>query len=105
MNIAGVVILYNPSNDVVSNINSYLPYINKLYVVDNSENSALSMLQETGVAEKVIYIHDGENKGIAERLNQVVEISLAEGFDWLLTMDQDSLFSYSSISSYFNCIM
>jgi rhamnosyltransferase len=104
MNIAGVVILYNPSNDVISNINSYLPFINKLYVVDNSENSSSSTLQEIVSSEKVLYIHDGENKGIAERLNQIVEISLAEGFEWLLTMDQDSFFTQENITTYLNCV-
>ncbi|MDQ3681807.1 MAG: glycosyltransferase [Bacteroidota bacterium] len=104
MKIAGVVILYNPSKDVVSNINSYLPFINRLYVVDNSENSALSILQDISIDEKVIYIHDGENKGIAERLNQVVEIALAEGFERMLTMDQDSFFTQENITAYLNCV-
>jgi len=37
MKIAGVIVLYNPNEEVIDNIKSYLEDIEILYAVDNSE--------------------------------------------------------------------
>ena len=37
------------------------------------------------------------------RLNQGARMALEEGFDWLLTMDQDSSFTAESLLQYFRC--
>ena len=39
MKFAGVVVAFNPSDIVVDNIKTYINNIDKLYVVDNSENT------------------------------------------------------------------
>ena len=36
--VAGVVVLYNPTNEDISNIDSYINDIDLLYVMDNSGN-------------------------------------------------------------------
>lgn len=102
LKIAGVVVLYYPDKEVPRRIESYLGQLARLYVIDNTEVSADS----SGFFDqsKISYIHDGDNKGIAERLNQAVELSLVEGFEWMLTMDQDSFFDHENIATYLNCI-
>ena len=35
--IAGVVTLYNPTDDDIKNINTYIDDIERLYIVDNTE--------------------------------------------------------------------
>lgn len=94
--INGVVILYQPNDNVNENINTYLPFVNKLYVFDNSEPASNKILPN----EKIIVIADNQNKGIAERLNQACKLAQADGADWLLTMDQDSYFSEDNLSLY-----
>ena len=37
MKLAGLVVLYNPSKQIIENLNNYLQFVNKLYVIDNSE--------------------------------------------------------------------
>lgn len=44
LSIAGVVILYNPDESVYKNISSYAPYIQKLYIIDNSEHTNENLL-------------------------------------------------------------
>jgi rhamnosyltransferase len=44
--IAAVVILYNPELSILENIKSYIDQVEKLYVVDNSEASNESLIQE-----------------------------------------------------------
>ncbi len=104
MKIAAVVILYNPAKDVIRNINSYLEAINLLYIVDNSTHPS-TQIQAFFIGEqKIVYLHDGENKGIASRLNQVIKMAKDNQYEWLLTMDQDSLFSSQTFLTYLNCV-
>lgn len=37
LSLAGVVILYNPDDAVFENLKSYAPFLQMLYVIDNSE--------------------------------------------------------------------
>lgn len=93
---AGVVVAYNPIEDeIVKNIKSYIKYIDKLYIVDNSENDNSFMFNQL---EKVEYIANMENLGIASALNNAAQKAISEGYKWLLTMDQDSRFDNDAIN-------
>src|SRR3954467_15747776 len=98
MKIGAVVILYNPGEEVVDNIQSYLPYVEKVYVIDNSEKQREELVSKILSLPNVTYLSDGENKGIAVRLNHASIMAIAEGFEWLLTMDQDSYFDKCDIA-------
>lgn len=103
LHIAGVVILYYPDAQVLTRIETYLNRLDILYIIDNSEKKTAyisSLLRH----HKVVYLHDNENKGISIRLNQAANLALQKGYNWLLTMDQDSYFSTNSVSQYFDCI-
>jgi rhamnosyltransferase len=90
LNVAGVVVLYNPDDSVIENINSYIKHVEKLYAIDNSEivnHAFVSLLKNNS---KIEYISNNANLGIAKALNIGAYKAMAEGFTWLLTMDQDS---------------
>jgi rhamnosyltransferase len=92
MHLAAVSILYNPSNPVIENLLSYCNEVDELYIMDNSATGN-GFITEKFTGKNVFYFHDGENKGIAARLNQAAKKALENGFEWLLTMDQDSAFN------------
>lgn len=96
MKICGVVVFYNPSFDVSNKIKSYLNFIEKLYVVDNSNNQ--DNRDKLPKSKKIEYVNNHENLGIAKALNIACEKALLEGFDYILTMDQDSEFEESSLT-------
>jgi rhamnosyltransferase len=96
--IAGVVVLYNPDEKVVDNIKTYAHQLDKLYLVDNSETP--SVLIKEAVQKEfnfVEYFHLPHNQGIAKALNTAASKAFAQGFTWLLTMDQDSRASSNMI--------
>ncbi|MDR3626867.1 MAG: glycosyltransferase family 2 protein [Ignavibacteriaceae bacterium] len=88
--IAGVTVLYRPDKIVVQNILSYLDQVDKLYVVDNSEDIAPCIGEELNKYKKIEYLKVFKNIGIAAALNRGAYKSIEDGFDFLLTMDQDS---------------
>lgn len=88
---AGVIVLYHPDLNVWENILSYLDDIDILFAVDNSEKKYNSeLIEKIRQNPKIKYIRNNENLGIARALNQGAELAIEEGYNWLLTMDQDS---------------
>lgn len=103
--ICGVVVLYNPEKCVFENMMSYVDYLDKLYVVDNSENSIENyneLLKK--LSPKIEYIKFNENKGIAKALNVGLEKFLISDSEWFLTMDQDSKFENGDFKKYLDKI-
>lgn len=104
MKAAACVILYNPDESVIKNIQSYINHVEKIYLVDNSKVINIDLQETYGSLLKTDIIHDGINRGIAKRLNQVCDLAIQDGFEYLLTMDQDSYFDENAIAKYFKCI-
>lgn len=86
MKLAAVVVFYNPSEKNIQNIKKYEKSIDRLFIVDNSEDKIMRYQD----SEKIKYIKLCENKGIAHALNIGAKEAIKEGFNWLLTLDQDS---------------
>ena len=86
--LAGMVTLYNPSKDNISNINNYIDSVDKLYIFDNTDNVDNSNLLPKN--KKIVYITEKENKGIAYSMNVCARKAIEDGYNYLLTMDQDS---------------
>lgn len=84
--IAAVVVLYNPSKKNISNIDNYIDSIDKLYVVDNSDDDVIRIDN----SNKIEYIKLNENKGIAYALNLGAKSAIKDKYKYLLTLDQDS---------------
>jgi rhamnosyltransferase len=100
--IAGVVVLYNPEAEIFErNIPSYLPYIDVLYIVDNSEGKT-TLPEEYVYAKNIVYMPFGENRGIATALNTGAAKAIQNRYEWLLTMDQDSWFKPEDIKTLIN---
>lgn len=102
MKIAAAVILYHPHSSFFSNIKTYYSYIDKIYVFDNTETGP-TIGEESRQLSKVEFFHDHKNDGIAKRLNAGAEKAIRDGYQWLLTMDQDSYFDGESFRTYINC--
>ncbi len=88
--IAGVVILYNPENHVYSEILSYVNQVSRLYIIDNSTQHNASLVNQVLQISHVNYINNASNIGIAAALNIGANSAITDGFDFLLTMDQDT---------------
>ena len=106
INIAGVVILYNPDPQVtIDNIRTYFSGVKKLYVYDNSEIAhpdLATLLAQLG--DTVSYYFFGSNEGISKRLNDAANAAISDGYDYLLTMDQDSSFTEGAFEQYLKLV-
>lgn len=88
--VAGIVVLYEPTREVLRNVQSYIKQVKQLFVVDNSENPDTLIIEKIKKIENAEYIGLNENIGIAAALNIGAKRAIEEGYKYLLTMDQDS---------------
>ena len=86
MKLAAVVVFYNPSENNIKQLDKYLESVDKIYVVDNSDDE----IERIKFNEKIEYIKLNQNKGIAFALNEGAKHAIKDNFKYLLTMDQDS---------------
>lgn len=89
LKIAAVVILYNPTDEDIHNIHTYINDVDILYVMDNSKISNEKRLPKN---KKIQYIFHNENLGLPIPLNRAAKLSMEAGYEWLLTLDQDTKF-------------
>ena len=103
--IAAIVVLYNPETSVLDNLNSYVNQVEKIYTIDNSEHINSSVVDKIKCIKKVEYISKGLNMGIASALNTGAKKAIEDGFEYILTMDQDSKASSSLVSNLLLCFL
>ncbi len=97
--IAGVVVTYNPTKNELENIKSYINDLDKLYVVDNSNIDNKILLDSVIIDSKIEYCPLLDNLGIATALNIGCKKAFDEGYEWILTMDQDSTFKDGDLNN------
>ena len=100
MKIPATVIWYNPDNENINNIKTYINYVEKIYIIDNSMKSNMKLSSSLN-NDKIEYVYNNKNLGIAKALNFACEKAINDGFEWILTMDQDSSFDSDGIKKYF----
>lgn len=89
--IAAVIVYFNPPKDVFLNISGIIENVDKIYIVDNSNRDNSNLINFD--SKKIDYIPFFQNKGIAYALKFAVEKALNEKYDFILTLDQDSIMS------------
>ena len=102
--IAAVVVLYHPAPDVIGNIRSWAGQVGAIVAVDNSAGDASTVVSAIAALGKVTLIRNSSNQGIARALNIGAEKAGEEGYDFLLTMDQDSCAEGDMVRRMLECL-
>jgi Predicted glycosyltransferases len=100
MKLACCVVLYNPDESVVNNISSYSKDVDVVFAVDNSDADCDAVTDKISGLTNVEVIPMNGNAGIAAALNKGLDEASKRGFDYLLTMDQDSYFTGDTLARY-----
>lgn len=95
--ILAVVVLYESDLFQCSTYKSLLEYCGlTVFVYDNSRISRIS--QE--LPDHYIYVHNPNNAGVSAAYNRASQYALVNGFEWILILDQDTIFPHDIISEY-----
>lgn len=88
MKIAASIILYHPEISVLqNNIDAIISHIDVILLWHNSKE-----LISISPDKKIVHLGLGDNEFIAKPLNRCLEYCQDHNIDYLLTMDQDSIF-------------
>lgn len=90
--IAAGITLYEPEPQrLKENVEAVLKQVERLYIVDNASSDLGEFKAAVRPDERIVLIENSENAGVACALNQMCEAAEGDGYEWLLTLDQDSL--------------
>ncbi len=88
---AGITVFEPELTRLKENIEATLLQVERLYIVDNGSKNTADLKNSYRTNPNVTVIDNSENLGIAKALNQMCDAALNDGFEWIMTLDQDSL--------------
>ena len=92
MKISCGIVSFNPDIDLLqSNIEAINSQVEQIFLVDNGSDNVNAVERLTNQYRSVQLIKNTENRGIAAALNQCCETSTKDGYQWIVTLDQDSV--------------
>lgn len=89
--VCAVIITYFPSDDLPEAVDAVLEQVSHVLIVDNGSQPKRGDVFERLEKDHVTIFRIRENLGIATALNLGVNWARDHGFQWVLTLDQDSL--------------
>ena len=100
--VAAIIVSYNPDSNLFDSINLLLNQVEKVIIVDNGSKEKYVKYIKSINEDKIEINLNKENLGIATALNIGVRKALENGYEWILTMDQDSKASPDMVKKMFN---
>lgn len=89
--ILGVIITYNPElKRLQNNINSIVEQVNNILIIDNN-SSNIKEIENKFINKKIKILKNKENIGIASALNKGLNYAQKNKYNYILTLDQDSI--------------
>lgn len=112
LKVAAGIILYNPEvNRLVQNVDAIEKQVLDVFLIDNNSSNVDQVVEIFSSNKKITVIKNNKNEGVAYALNQIINLSLSLGYEWVLMLDQDSIVpnniieSYSSLVNIYNVAM
>ena len=98
-NICAIFVTYNPDESLIKNIEAIINQVKKIVIIDNkSASDSWKFIKKiTKKHSNINLIKNNGNVGLAKALNQGAEYALKNKYEWILTMDQDSLARYNMV--------
>ncbi|GAA5410962.1 glycosyltransferase [Streptococcus uberis] len=103
-NVMAGIVSFNPDIDrLILNIDAILSQVNKVVLVDNSSNNIreIESKLEKKYQNSIELIENPSNLGIGNALNKIFQIADNLSYDWVVTLDQDTVVPDRLVDTYF----
>lgn len=104
-NVCAVIVSYNPEICLYNNVKRLSNLVNYIVIVDNrsTEIDSIENLKKiNNDIENCEVIYNNKNEGIANALNKGCKFTVENNYEWVLTLDDDSLVSEDMIINLIN---
>lgn len=86
-----IIVTYNPEiNRLKKNISSIIYQVERILIIDNNSKN-IEEIEKYFICEKIEILKNIENLGIAFALNRGLNYSQIKDYEYILTLDQDSI--------------
>lgn len=91
--ICALITTYRPKDSIISNVQTILHQVGEVIIVDDGaiEDNVEKLTEWFRNVSKVTIWHQPANSGIAAALNIGIKIAKQKHYQWVLTLDDDSL--------------
>lgn len=101
MHICAGIITYNPTlTDVSTCLEALCNQVERVIIVDNASKNVKSLQEIVSKYANVTLVKNSQNIGFAKALTQVFEWAKSQGFNWVLTLNDDSVVPSNMIGEY-----
>lgn len=104
VNVAAVVTAFMPDESILANLKRIAAQVGLVILVDDTGQAAGEGAADFSQIKNLRYIKNNANIGIAASLNAGVECAAEEGFNWVITLDDDTLVSETYVADVFEFI-
>jgi rhamnosyltransferase len=92
MKVCAIIVTYNTRAGILKCLNSIEGQVNEVVIIDNgSDKKTVDILRGLEKQSNLKIFYNKENMGIAAAFNSGVRYALDKGYDWVLTLDHDSI--------------
>lgn len=97
------IITYNPNEELLCKCIDAIYYqVNIIVVIDNASDIPIDKLLSG--YQRLVLIKNGNNQGIAQALSNLMKYANDNCYDWVLTLDQDTIADGNLIKKYLDYI-
>lgn len=101
MRILAGIVLYKPDlNRLKENINAIINQVDRVLLFANGSDTYLQVSNLKNTFNSIELIYSNQNRGIAFGLKSIMDYSVQNAYDWVFTIDQDSVSQPGLIAAY-----
>ena len=90
--LAGIVLFNADYERLLKCLSSLETQVDSIVIWDNSSQKyPQNVIDELSCYKNCRYIYSGKNIGMPDGMNKIMELAQREGYDWVLTMNADSI--------------
>lgn len=100
MKVLAGIVLYNPETGrLQENIDAIYQQVDTVLLIENGSSNS-DYKKQLKRYDNLLYLDNHASKGIAYALNQICGYAYTHGYDWALTLDQDSVAVPGMVETY-----
>lgn len=100
-NICAGIVTYNPDIERFKKVLCAIsPQVEKIYIFDNGSKNLSEIIDCKRIACNIMVYSAKNNMGIAYALNSLCKTAIKNEYDWILTLDHDTICSENMIKSF-----
>ena len=102
--VAAGIVSFNPEIDRLNdNINAMLNQVDHVYIFDNGSYNSTELQKLISNNKNVTVKLSTENRGLSNALNALMNMAIKDGYEWMISMDQDSIMQDDAVQQFLSC--